>query len=37
MLEKTLNKVEDGWKKNQEKIEQLANHVKKVIVMVEGR
>jgi hypothetical protein len=38
MLEKTLNKVEKGRKKNQERIDQLANLVEKVIVvMVEGR
>jgi uncharacterized protein Veg len=38
MLEKTLNKAEGGRKKNQDRIDQLANHVEKVIVvMVEGR
>jgi hypothetical protein len=38
MLEETLNKVEAGRKKNQDRIDQLANHVEKVIVvMVEGR
>jgi len=37
-LEKTLNKVEEGRKKNQERIDQLANHVESVtVVMVEGR
>jgi hypothetical protein len=39
MLEKTLNKVEAGRKKNQDRIiDELANHVEKIIlVMVEGR
>jgi hypothetical protein len=34
---KTLNKVEECRKKNQERIDQLDNHVEKVIVTVEGR
>jgi hypothetical protein len=37
MLEKTLNEVQDYRKKNQERINQLANHVEKATVMVEGR
>ena len=37
MLEKTLNKVEECRKKNQERINHLANHAEKVTVMVEGR
>jgi hypothetical protein len=37
MLQKILNKVEECRKKNQKRIDQLANHVEEVIVMVEGR
>jgi len=37
MLEKTLNEVQEYRKKNQERMNQLANHVEKATVMVEGR